>query len=179
MSLSAVSFAFSAKEMQYALNIAELHSLRLWNCPQSLALLNSVVVTAQPLKLKSFELVIDAEWERDQGVEDNMNAIVSFLTALAGLEHLALLMANSFDWARLSRAISHHSRTLKRTVAHARLFFAYVKVVDNVVPWNDVMQGWYHDADLTFIGGCHDSYDMVCTSIYSLGGGPQLIQDSI
>ena len=164
LSLSAISFECAAREMQHALNVTGLSSLKLSNCLDSLELLNAIVVAAQPLQLRSFELVNDLESGSNQGDMDRTATISSFLTAFAGLEDLALLLPGPIDWARLSRAVSHHSATLKRTVTHESQESEERELVDSPIPWSIAMRGIYQNAKLDFIGTCHVSTDLVHAS---------------
>ena len=161
LSLSVVSFVYAAKEMQYTLNVTGLRSLKLSNCPHSLGLLDAVVSTAQLLRLKSFELVIDVDWDDDQGVDGHIAPIFSFLTAFTGLEDVALLLTDSVDWARLSHAVSHHSSTLRRTTTHARRESREVELVGPPIPWSIATQELYQNTNLDFIGTSHASTEMV------------------
>ena len=58
LSLSSVSFYHEGIEMARVLNLARLHTLKLWNCPGSLILLDLVVEYSEEMSLTVFEFLI-------------------------------------------------------------------------------------------------------------------------
>ena len=123
LSLSEVSFEAAAEEMQHALNITQLCSLKLRNCRYSLALLDTIVRGAQTVRLRSFELVIDTEVSAFQGVRDQQHdvSISKFLNSFQGLEDLYLRIRYPMDWEFIIPSILNHVSTMSRMIIHADL----------------------------------------------------------
>ncbi|MCJ1284960.1 hypothetical protein MMC26_004297 [Xylographa opegraphella] len=116
--LSQVPFNFAAMEMACALNLTNLRSLKLHNCPGSFALLETASRSLQPIRLTSFELV-SVECFKDS------YAVSNFLEAFTGLEELYLYLRRREPeitgdyWP----SIRHHMSSLKRLVYHIDYIF--------------------------------------------------------
>ena len=111
--LSALHFSSAATEMAWALNLTNLRSLKLHNCPDSLELLDRVSKAPQPMRLTSFELVT-----RENMVDSF--PLSNFLESFTGLEEMYLFMQDlgvqppKDYWS----SIRCHKSTLKRLVYH-------------------------------------------------------------
>ena len=162
LSLSDVSFQAATEEMQYALNITRLTTLKLRNCPYSLALLDTIVHGAQTIRLRSFELVIDMLVDLQGAREDKRDVSISkFLDSFQGLEDVYLMITNPIDWGLVSQSISRHVSTLDRLVTHGRHINHAHDKLDSPIPWCNDLKNLYHDAKLTCIGTCSMSSDLV------------------
>lgn len=119
LSLSSVSFHHEGVEMARVLNIARLQTLKLWNCPGSLILLDLLIESTEEMSLKVFEFSFDAV--HVNMIEDLVNPthpVTKFIRLLRGLTDLFLMLPESVDWNEVSSAILKHSSSLQRLVVH-------------------------------------------------------------
>ena len=171
LSLSAVSFQDAQEEMLHALNISRLRSLKLWNCPHSLDLLQTIVSGAHAMRLRSFELVLDVGRYSEQEIHgDVFHRIISgFLNAFRGLEDVYLMLTDYTDWRTIFHAIMGHVSTLDRLVTHERQDVGdeeWAAKVDSRMPLSKGLQDLYQNANLTCLGTCAQSCDWVCATIW-------------
>lgn len=151
LSLHVVSFQSVPTEMMYVLNLTKLHTLKLWNCPYSLDLLSAISNTAQSLRYKSFELVIDLSYleepDSHAGIHDTV--VSSFLKAFEGLEDLYLRLPQPTNWDVVAQGIRNHSSTLHRLVLHTG---DEIPPENGLIPLEGDTQQLYIDANLSCIG---------------------------
>lgn len=138
LSLHSVSCQFAAPEMAYALNMSKLHTLKLWNCPYSLDMLLEVISTAQTLKYKSLELVVEPRFvnadEESTHPGRHDATVAAFLKVIEGLEDLYLLLPDWMDWNVVAQGLLQHVSTLRRLVVHARgCYDSAMQVSDGIV----------------------------------------------
>ncbi|KAK2737365.1 hypothetical protein FQN57_007543 [Myotisia sp. PD_48] len=117
LSLSKAMFYGPGLDIAQALNISQLRTLKLWNCHDTYAWLDSIVDSAQPLQLTTLELV-DSPFQFDlyySGIRITP-ICVRFLTAFDGLIDLFLMLQQPVDWLNIFDAAYHHHATLKRLV---------------------------------------------------------------
>lgn len=137
LSLSSVSFYHDGTEMARVLNIARLHTLKLWNCPGSLILLDLAVKYAEEMSLTVFEFSFDAG--HTNLIEDTANPtgpVTKFIRHLRGLTDLFLMLSESVDWNEISGAILRHSSSLQRLVVHHLKDSADDVVSDGHIDWS-------------------------------------------
>lgn len=163
LSLSQVSFQAAVKEMQHALNVTRLVSLKLRNCRYSLALLDAIVRGAQTMRLKSFELVIDIEADEGQGAHEQEHdvSIFAFLNSFRGLEDLYLLVTDPMKWELIFRNISSHLSTLDRLITHRRKHDPTSATFDSPILLCNESKNLYQGAHSTCIGTCSTPSDLV------------------
>ena len=169
LSLSAVSFQDATEEMLHALNICRLRSLRLWNCPHSLDLLQTIVGGGHNVTLKSFELVVDADcnFEQETHGETFHMIVCAFLSAFRGLEDLYLMFTPYMDWGRIGQSILGHVVTLDRLAIHEREDvggLGWTENIDSHISLSDGLADLYQNTNLTCIGICPEYCDWVRTT---------------
>ena len=165
LSLSAVSFQDVTEEMLHALNICRLCSLRLWNCPHSLDLLQTIVGGAHNVTLKSFELVADVDCYYKQ--QTHVIVVCAFLNAFRGLEDLYLMLTPYMNWGRIGQSILGHVVTLDRLAIHEREDVGGLEWTDHVdshISLSDGLADLYQNTNLTCIGICPEHCDWVRTT---------------
>ncbi len=167
LSLSAVSFQVATDEILHALNITRLHSLRLWNYPHSLKLLKLIVSEAHTVRLKSFELVIDVAYNKEQGIhgERHYEMISALLNAFRGLEDLYLMLADYIKWEVIAGSISGHISTLDRLILHERVVVEddeWLTPIGSRIASNTGIHNLYESANLTCVGTCLRSHEWIC-----------------
>lgn len=120
--LTGVAFSPFENEFSYCLNMMNLSTLQLRNCPASLELLEALLNSGITLKLKSFELAIDWDCLHYYGDFNTAQAkvIFRFLESFEGLEDLFLLLTTTINWYLIGNSIANHQSTLKRLVVHER-----------------------------------------------------------
>ncbi|KAF2664561.1 hypothetical protein BT63DRAFT_92215 [Microthyrium microscopicum] len=123
LSLGAITLGKSfSKELAYALNASQLHSLKLRFCPGWEHLLPAIceIVPEDALRLKSFELQSAFEAQPPPRGEKakGLAAIEKFLQHFQGLEELCMSTLPPLAGKWLWSAASHHKDTLKRFVNH-------------------------------------------------------------
>jgi hypothetical protein len=161
LSLSAVSFKSLGMEMACALNMTRLHTLKLWNCPHSIRLLDTIINSKWTMKLRTFEFVIFPALYGIQGVVSGCEMVLSaFLSTIQGLENLYLLLPRPLEWDIIMDSIldNHHS-TIRRLVTHERTGngfgeSAVGKSVDGKIAWYDESEHLYQCTSLIAVGMC-------------------------
>jgi hypothetical protein len=120
LSLSAVSFETVTVEYIQSLNVAELRSLKLWNCPGSIDFLEAINEAGVALKLESFEFVLNLSDEEVvmRPYYRATTVLATFLESFSGLKDLYLMLTDPVEWETIVEAISHHVLTLRRLVTH-------------------------------------------------------------
>jgi hypothetical protein len=154
--LSAVSFELAEPEMMYAFNMCNLSTLRLWNCPSCLILLEDLIGMAKNIRLKSFELVIDPTClasHTELGEREEGDIVARFLNAFHGLEDLSLMLTLPVNWDVIFKGILNHVSTLRRLTIHNRDFHLEdFSCKDGSIPWSDQKGILFKDPRLSYIG---------------------------
>ena len=171
LSLSKVSFQAAAKEMQHALNITHLSSLKLQNCGYSLALLDTIVGGNHKMRLRSFELVIDKKANTFQGARKKRHdvSISAFLDSFRGLEDLYLMITDPIDWGLISKSISNHTSTLDRLITHGSQHGVFLAAHDPAILSCNELNDLYQGTNLTCIGTSSISPESVSAATGSPG----------
>ncbi|RAK96563.1 F-box protein, partial [Aspergillus ibericus CBS 121593] len=109
-------------ELPTTLNIANLHSLHLTNCPGTFPFLRQITHSNIPLHLKHLEITFNPEQlnQLNDETQDNLpDTIHSFLGSFSGLTDLYLMLP-SIAWESPAtwEGIAHHNTTLKHLITH-------------------------------------------------------------
>lgn len=143
LSLFAVSFGFAESGFIQAFNMNNLRSLKLWNCPSSLTMLDGHFGENGNLNLTSFELVMDTTCLGSyMGVseeDEEGGKTVNFINGFCGLKDLFLMLPPPTDWKLVGGAILNHRLTLERLVLHDRGMDPDAnEVADGEISWRNV-----------------------------------------
>jgi hypothetical protein len=113
LSLSSVSFYHEGTEIARVLNITRLYTLKLWNYPRSLILLDLVVEFAEEISLIVFEFSFDIGYTNIiEDIANPTDPVNKFIRYLRGLIDLFLILLESVNWNKISSAILIHSSSL-------------------------------------------------------------------
>ena len=166
LSLGGISLGAHPKRLFRVLDISNLRTLKLQDCPNSYAFLKEVIHSKPPVRLKHFELVEDVYHGRLQGAhivkrdprDSEVENIASFLKSFWGLVDLLVVIPSYWQTSQLVDSILHHKRTLRRLIIHPRSlrgldhpFFVDEDVINETTP----MQLSKESRDLDCIGTCH------------------------
>jgi len=167
LSLSAVSFRRSIKDMASAFNFDRLQTLKLRNCPGTNALLEMLVDSHQTIRLTSLELVVRND---DPESSSSTPAACRFLEMFDGLKDLFVLVHGPERTTnKYWDAVLHHKPTLKRVVYHEREVDLddespnFGLFADNMLSWDGSMFDLFRGGNLEYVGLCDSSVYLVCS----------------
>jgi hypothetical protein len=154
LALSGVSFQSMEVEMTYALNVVRLHTLKLWNCPGSLGLLQVIIDSGQVVRLKSLELTSCCFSYRHEPVDRAAEIVAGFLRGFQGLEDIYLMLPQPIDWGLVVHGLLSHQSTLKRLITHDLVEPAFAIFTDGDIPWTDQCGRLFQGRSLACFGTC-------------------------
>jgi hypothetical protein len=114
--LSSISIDEATEEIQSALHLSNLRTLKLCDCSGTEKLLKGIISSGPNLKLASLEVQIT----EDVSNFDIGDTLMEFLSAFNGLEEIYLMYPGPTETEDILCSLIHHKSTLRRLVLHQR-----------------------------------------------------------
>ena len=159
--LSFTSLQGLSYDLAHSLSAGTLTSLKLWNCADSLTLLDQLKDFGQALQLTTFEIVLDEVSIIESLTFKCEEVMRDFLLSVGGLKTIAIstLLYGFMQLATICKGITKHKQTLKQMVLHNRAIDpreGIHRAFDIASDWSAELRRLSGELTLEFLGVCTD-----------------------